>query len=231
MTFATTLDLLKRQSLPTLVLEELELMIRDGRLKPGDPLRETSLSSQLGVSRGPIREAFRALAEKGLVRVEKNRGVFVRAITPHEADAIYEVRLALEQLIIMKLAQMPLRVSTSHLAALLVDAQGRAARSDYAGCHALNVEFHETLARLTGNAALLDTYQRLVSELSLFRQQAHASSRNALSLQRSVADHRAIYEALVAGDGALAWSVLHPHVEASRQRLQSLLNDEPERLT
>jgi len=231
MTFATTLDLLKRQSLPTLVLEELELMIRDGRLKPGDPLRETSLSSQLGVSRGPIREAFRALAEKGLVRVEKNRGVFVRAITPHEADAIYEVRLALEQLIIMKLALMPLRVSTSHLAALLQDAQGRASRSDYVGCHALNLEFHETLARLTGNAALLDTYQRLVSELSLFRQQAHASSRNALSLQRSVADHRAIYEALVAGDGALAWSVLQPHVEASRQRLQSLLNDEPERLT
>jgi DNA-binding GntR family transcriptional regulator len=231
MTFAATLDLLKRQSLPTLVLDELEHMIRDGRLKPGDPLRETTLSSQLGVSRGPIREAFRALAEKGLVRVEKNRGVFVRAITPHEADAIYEVRLALEQLIIMKLAQMPLRVSTSHLAALLLDAQGRAARSDYAGCHALNVEFHETLARLTGNAALLDTYQRLVSELSLFRQQAHASSRNALSLQRSVADHLAIYEALVAGDGALAWSVLQPHVEASRQRLQTLLNDEPERLT
>ena len=149
----------------------------------------------------------------------------------HVSDLADAHVLALEQLIILKLAQMPLRVSTSHLAALLVDAQGRAARSDYAGCHALNVEFHETLAGLTGNAALLDTYQRLVSELSLFRQQAHASSRNALSLQRSVADHRAIYEALVAGDGALAWSVLHPHVEASRQRLQSLLNDEPERLT
>lgn len=229
MTFAATLDVLKKQSLPTLVLEELEHMIRDGRLMPGDPLRETTLSAQLGVSRGPIREAFRALAEKGLVRVEKNRGVFVRAITPQEADAIYEVRLALEQLIVHKLAHMPLRVSTSHLAALLQDAENRAGRSDYAGCHALNLEFHDTLARLTGNPTLLETYQRLVNELSLFRHHAHVAARNALSLQRSVAEHRALYDALVAGDGRRAWSVLQQHVEVSRHRLNALLNDEPER--
>jgi DNA-binding GntR family transcriptional regulator len=231
MTFAATLDLLKKQSLPTLVLEELEHMIRDGRLMPGDPLRENTLSTQLGVSRGPIREAFRALAEKGLVRVEKNRGVFVRSISLREADAIFEVRMALEQLTVSKLCETPLRVATSHLSALLVESDARAAKADFSGCHALNVEFHESLVRLSGNQTLLDTYQRLVNELSLFRHQAHAASRNTESLRCSVADHRALYQALVAGDREQAWSVLHRHVETSRQRLRVLLSDQTERLT
>ncbi len=230
MTFETALDLLKNQSLPTLVLEELEQMIRDGRLMPGDPLRENTLSEQLGVSRGPIREAFRALAEKGLVRVEKNRGVFVRSITPREADAIFEVRVALEHLVVSKLAQMSQRVASSHLSSLLAESDTRAARSDVAGCHALNLEFHESLARLTGNPTLLDTYQRLVNELALFRQQAHAASRNTETLRRSVADHRAVYQALVEGNQAQAWQILHRHLETSRERLLDLLRDEPERL-
>jgi DNA-binding GntR family transcriptional regulator len=223
--------LLKSQSLPTLVLEELELMIRDGRLKPGDPLREASLSIQLGVSRGPIREAFRALLEKGLVRQEKNRGVYVRTITPLEADSIFEVRMSLERLIISKLVRMPSQVSGSHLYALLQDAEARALQADYAGCHALNLDFHESLARLTGNSTLLETYKRLVNELTLFRHQAHVASRNTKSLQRSVADHRELYEALVAGNEQLAWSVLCRHVEASRCRLQILLNSNSERLS
>ena len=231
MTFAATLDLLKKQSLPTLVLEELEHMIRDGRLMPGDALRENALAEQLGVSRGPIREAFRSLAEKGLVRVEKNRGVFVRAISPGEADAIFEVRLALEHLIVEKLAGSPSRVQQSPLSALLTESEARAEQSDVAGCHALNLEFHESLARLTGNATLLETYQRLVNELSLFRHQAHATSSNTQSLRQSAADHRALYEALVAGDRGQAWLILHRHLEVSRQRLQLLLGNETVRLT
>jgi DNA-binding GntR family transcriptional regulator len=228
MTFETALDLLKNHSLPTLVLEELEQMIRDGRLMPGDPLRENTLSEQLGVSRGPIREAFRALAEKGLVRVEKNRGVFVRSITPREADAIFEVRVALEHLVVSKLAQMSQRVACSRLSGLLAESDARVARSDVAGCHALNLEFHESLVRLTGNPTLLDTYQRLVNELALFRQQAHAASRNTETLQRSVADHRAVYQALVEGNQAQAWQVLHRHLETSRERLLDILRNEPE---
>lgn len=231
MTIASTLDLLKKQSLPTLVLDELEHMIRDGRLKPGDPLRENTLSEQLGISRGPIREAFRSLAEKGLVRVEKNRGAFVRIISLSEADAIFEVRMALEHLIIEKLAEMPSRVQHSPLYALLSESEARAAQYDYAGCHALNLEFHETLAHLSGNATLLETYQRLVNELSLFRQQAHAVSQNAESLRRSVADHRALYDALVAGDPEQAWRILQGHLQASRQRLRALFSEESVRLT
>ena len=65
MTYAQNLGLLKNNSLPSLVQEELETMLRNGMFSPGEALREVTLANQLGVSRGPIREAFRSLEEKG----------------------------------------------------------------------------------------------------------------------------------------------------------------------
>ena len=89
MTLPNALDVLKTQSLAMLVQEELERMILDGRLLPGEQMREVALAALLGVSRGPIREAFRALEGKGLVSVVKNCGVFVRTLDLEEADQIY----------------------------------------------------------------------------------------------------------------------------------------------
>ena len=72
MSYTESLALLRNNSLPMLVQAELERMILEGKFLPGEPLRETGLSALLGVSRGPIREAFRGLEEIGLVQVEKN---------------------------------------------------------------------------------------------------------------------------------------------------------------
>jgi DNA-binding GntR family transcriptional regulator len=224
MTFAQTLGVLKHHSMPSLVQEELERMLRRGAFSPGDPLREASLATQLGVSRGPIREAFRSLEEKGLVRVEKNRGVFVRIITPQEADDIFEVRTALEKLIVSRIAKAPERLADSGLPELLSKAERLAAKADFSGCHALNVEFHERLAELAGNETLLHTYRRLVNELSLFRQQAHASSPDASTLRQSVMDHKNFFAALIEGDKRKALRVLKLHVEESRKRLKSILS-------
>jgi DNA-binding GntR family transcriptional regulator len=224
MTYAQTLGVLKHHSMPSLVQEELERMLRRGAFAPGDPLREASLATQLGVSRGPIREAFRSLEEKGLVRVEKNRGVFVRVITPREADDIFEVRTALEKLIVARLAKAPECLADSGLPALLSKAEKLAAKADFSGCHALNVQFHERLAELAGNETLLQTYRRLVNELSLFRQQAHASSPDASTLRQSVVDHKNLFTALVEGDKRKALRILKLHVEESRKRLKAILS-------
>jgi len=75
---APSISLLQKHSLPALVQREIERMILAGELPPGGKLTEAALAQTLGVSRGPVREAFRALEESGLVRLEKNRGVYVR---------------------------------------------------------------------------------------------------------------------------------------------------------
>lgn len=226
---AAAIEMLQNHSLPSLVQSQLEKMIIEGQLMPGSKLTEIPLATQLGVSRGPIREAFRVLAEKGLVRVEKNRGVFVRNISVSEADAIYEVRVALEELIVRKLAAAPKEVKKSWLAELekLLSGAGKlAGKGDFANCHEANIEFHDKLAVLTGNATLLDSYRRLVNALSLFRHQAHIKVRDASSLRASIADHQAILAAVGAGNGKLACRLIREHLEASRKRLQVLLADQ-----
>ena len=93
---AEVIALVRENSLPTLVQRELERLILAGDLPAGGKLTEASVAELLGVSRGPVREAFRAMEASGLVRFEKNRGVFVRQPSVAEADEIYEVRAALD---------------------------------------------------------------------------------------------------------------------------------------
>ena len=75
-----TIALLQSSSLTSVVQQEIERRILQGELAPGAKLIEAELAAGLGVSRGPVREAFRMLEEAGLVRQEKNRGAFVRSI-------------------------------------------------------------------------------------------------------------------------------------------------------
>src|ERR1700759_111477 len=71
---SASISVLQSHSLPGLVQRELERMIVAGELVPGSKLNEAALAQSLGVSRGPVREAFRGLEASGLVRLERNRG-------------------------------------------------------------------------------------------------------------------------------------------------------------
>ncbi len=115
------LEIVQSRSLPMLLQRELERMILEGEIAVGERLNESLLAVRLGVSRGPIREAIRALEESGLVRLEKNRGVFVREISVEEADAIYDVREALEELVGRKLAKRVGKADLKDLHTLLDD--------------------------------------------------------------------------------------------------------------
>ena len=97
MTVHPTIALLQSSSLTSVVQQEIERQILAGELEPGAKLTEAALAERLGVSRGPIREAFRSLEESGLVRQEKNRGVFVRNIDLGEAMEIYDLRALITQ--------------------------------------------------------------------------------------------------------------------------------------
>ncbi len=112
---SATIELLQSHSLTTLVQRELERRILEGDLAPGAKLNEEDIAGDLNVSRGPVREAFRALESAGLVRTEKNRGVFVRQVSIAEADEIYEVRAGLDELIGRLLAS---RIQPSQLTEL-----------------------------------------------------------------------------------------------------------------
>ncbi len=213
---ARAIALLQSNSLPTLVQKELERMIGAGDLPAGSKLNEADVARMLGVSRGPVREAFRGLEEAGLVRLEKNRGVFVRQISVLEADEIYEVRAALDEFVGRRLAQIRSPQVVKELREHVGRLEKAAARRNLDAYATANLAFHDRLVELTGNAKLLATYRRLVNELNLYR-------RTALELNGTVSistrEHREIVDRIAAGQGASAGKALYQHVMESRERM------------
>ncbi len=220
------IELLQSHSLTTLVQRELERRILAGDLEPGDKLNEEALAAQFNVSRGPVREAFRALESAGLVRTEKNRGVFVRQVSIEDADEIYEVRAGLDELIGRLLAP---RIQPGQLAQLreLMKKMQQAARArSVAQYYPLNVQFHDLLAEFTGNGTLLNHYRRLVNELHLYRRETLA--RGADSFPISTREHAAIVDALARRDGDRAGTLMYDHAMESRDRLHAALEEKPQ---
>ncbi|MGZ5040209.1 MAG: phosphonate utilization associated transcriptional regulator [Usitatibacter sp.] len=218
---AEAIELLQSHSLTTLVQRELERRILAGELAPGDKLTEEEIAGNLNVSRGPVREAFRALESAGLVRTEKNRGVFVREVSVDDADEIYEVRAGLDALIGRLAAQRIKAPEVAELRELMKRMQKAARARSVADYYPLNVRFHDRLAELTRNRTLLAHYRRLVNELHLYRRETLA--RGADSFPISTREHSRIVEALAAKDAELASRLMYEHAMESRDRLHAAL--------
>jgi len=210
-----TIELLRTASLASAAQQEIERMILDGEIGPGSKLTEAWLSERLGVSRGPIREAFRMLEESGLVRQEKNRGVFVRDIPLEEALEIYDLRAAMDELVGRRLAETitPEQLKTARAIVERMDAAARAGDSD--AYHLLNLDFHDALVGFTGNRKLAGVYRKLVKELALFRRR---NLRDQQLLPHSAAEHRGILKAIASGDPEQAGRAMFDHVMESRER-------------
>jgi phosphonate utilization transcriptional regulator len=210
------IQLLQSSSLPALVQAEIERLILRGELAIGQRINESELAIRFGTSRGPVREALRALEECRLVRSEKNRGVFVREIAVEEADEIYDVREVLDEFIGRRVAE---RISPEQLAklrAVLQDMQAAIAARDVEQYYGLNLRFHELLVEFAGNARLTEAYQRLTKELLLFRLRGLT---NGGGLAVSSGEHGAIVDALEARDARRAGWLLRQHAANSRARM------------
>jgi phosphonate utilization transcriptional regulator len=217
-----TIALLQSSSLASVVGQEIERQILKGELPPGAKLVEATLAAQLGVSRGPVREALRMLEEAGLVRQEKNRGAFVRDIPLDEAMEIYDLRAMMDEAVGRQLATS---ITADQLKAArgMVEAMERAVKAgDADGYHLLNLEFHDRLVEYTGNRKLTALYRRLINELSLFRRLNFVDAK---LLPISASEHRGIVRAIASGDPQSAGDAMREHVRVSKER--TLKNNQP----
>jgi len=218
-----TIALLQSSSLTSVVQQEIERRILQGELAPGAKLIEAALAEALGVSRGPVREAFRMLEEAGLVRQEKNRGVFVRSIPLDEAMEIFDLRAMMDEAVGRRLAEA---ISTDQLRQVraMVEAMEKAVKAgDADSYHLLNLEFHDKLVAFGGNRKLTAIYRRLINELSLFRRMNLVDAR---LLPISASEHRAIVKAIASGDADAAGQAMRQHVMDSKNR--TLRNNTPQ---
>jgi phosphonate utilization transcriptional regulator len=211
----STIALLQTSSLTSVVQQEIERLIVSGELTPGEKLTEAMLAERLGVSRGPIREAFRLLEEAGLVRQEKNRGVFVRDVPLDEAMEIYDLRAMMDAQVGRHLA---VHITAAQLkeTRAMVEAMEKAVKAEKADqYHLLNLQFHDRLVEFTGNRKLIAIYRKLIKELSLFRRMNLADG---ALMPHSATEHRGILKAIASGDAEAAAHAMQAHVLESRDR-------------
>jgi phosphonate utilization transcriptional regulator len=210
-----TISMLQNHSLTGAVQQEIERLINVGELGPGDKLTEAALAERLGVSRGPVREAFRVLEEAGLVQLEKNRGVFVRQVPLDEALEIFDLRAMIEAHVGASLANSATEQQLKQLKKLVLQMEQAVKVVDEATYYRLNIEFHECMVSYTGNKKLISMYRKLTQELSLFRRRNFSD--HAL-LVTSVNEHRDILDAIGSRNAEKAAQALKQHVLMSRER-------------
>lgn len=207
---ATPLALVRERSLTDLVRDEIERCIADGRLAPGAKLVESEWAARLQVSRGPVREAFRALEQAGLVRNEKHRGAYVRSVSDTEAGELALLCSALEETACRMLAA---RIDAAQVAALRdrLDAMRSALVDDAAFARACEA-FRDALVEAAGNGKLLEAHRRAVSE---WRLSPRIPQTDAIR-QATYVRHRAVLNALASRDANEA---------AARMRAQETLGE------
>lgn len=206
----------KSESLTRAVREQIESMILRGEIAAGERLNENALATKLNVSRGPVREATRLLAEAGLVTMIHNRGVFVREIKLEEVLHVYDVRAGLAH-VAGRLAA--LRATPAHVAELrgLWDRMEHAiAEQNPDSYYDLNRTFHARIVEISKNPRLIDFHATTERELFLFlRRGVAGSSRPRMSNQQ----HLQILDAIAAGDEVAAAQAFETHIITGKQRM------------
>jgi DNA-binding GntR family transcriptional regulator len=190
--------------------------IFSGELTAGQKLTEQEVAQRLGVSRGPVREAFRALADVGLLQIEQNRGACVRKIDFEEAVEIHDVYSALEELAARSAARQLSSAQIEQLKSLVESMDDATDAEDLDRYYALNLSFHQGLVEGSGNRRLLSIYSRLLNELHLFRRFGLMQGGQ---MQRSNQEHRQILERIAAGDPEGAAEAMRRHTSERRRQM------------
>jgi DNA-binding GntR family transcriptional regulator len=156
---------LESRSLVELALDRLSREILSGRTDPGERLVEEQLTRRLGISRAPLREALRLLAQQGLVEHIPRRGVRVATLSDDDVRELYEVRDVLER---HAVATIPPDADLTALRAALELMRAATEAGDRPAIADAHRRFHVALVALGGNRQLSALYESVLIRLQLY---------------------------------------------------------------
>ena len=204
------------QPLRETVCEALRDAIRRGILEPGERLMEVQLAEELGISRTPVREAIRKLEQEGYVIMMPRRGTYVSSVSVHDVKEIFEIRSALESLSTGLATRRIEPEELEKLRSLLTEIEGHIERRDIDKIVATDIEFHGLLYQVSRNDRLVAIISNLKEQLARFRTLSMSYPGR---LQETLEEHRAMVEAIAAGDVEAARDAAERHMERAEETL------------
>lgn len=205
-----------QESTPAIVARTIREAIARGDFAPGIQLTEAEIAKELGVSRGPLREAMQRLTQEGLLVSYRNRGLFVVTMGEEDFRDIYLARSAVESAAIEQI----IRTDPVGKAARLMDAVREMEKASAAPAERTITEadmhFHALLVQLSDSPRLIRMHNTLLTETQMC---LNALTSTYESPERRIAEHRAITDAISRGDASLAEKLLAEHMDDALMRL------------
>jgi len=202
---------MKIESIVDLAKRHMELWIIKGEYEPGQKLKEEEIAMRLGISRPPIREAFKALEIEGLVVRKPRRGVFITEMTAKDVWEAYTLKAALYELA-TELAMDTISANQiSDLEAVVRQMEDSVNREpvDLLRYQEYHQSFHDKIMIISGHDRLKKISVSIHNQVSRF---SYKSLQNRNHLDSSVCYHRQILDAIKDKDSALACKVMKEHV-------------------
>ena len=209
------LEPLRRDSTPERIAAQLRSGIVSGRLAAGQALREVEVARQLGVSRGPVREAFQRLIQEGLLEAHPARGVFVPQLIEADVADLYLARGAVETAAARLLASSGTERAFADLSAALAELEAAPA-DDWNELVRCDLNLHEVLVRSTGSKRLARMFGTLAAETRLCMVALESFYPQRADL---VTEHAEIVQAILRHDADAATRLLERHMADSVRRL------------
>jgi DNA-binding GntR family transcriptional regulator len=179
-----------------------------GRFAPGQRINEAEVAAALSMSRGTVREAMRSLEQEGLLTSIPRRGLFVRELTPREAEDSSEVRLALEVAAARRITRETLGDETREILEARYAELERLIDHDFATRLKADLAFHEAFCECSGNQALLGMWRSLMATVTVMLLNVGPVETKPLL---EPARHRPLLEAIESGDESTIEPVWREH--------------------
>jgi DNA-binding GntR family transcriptional regulator len=186
------------------VILSLDIYNRSGEVR----LDERQLASDLGISRTPVREAMVQLEREGFVRAVPRRGIYVVRKTKREVIELITAWAALECMAARLITQKATDQEIAGLRAMFATFENGRLHAKLDEYSEVNIEFHQTIIRMSGNQVLIDLAANLFAHMRMIRRKTIGESDRA---DRSISDHMNIIRAIEARDTARAEALVRDH--------------------
>ena len=221
--------IIEHSDLTTKVYRWLRDQILHHAFLPGDKLDVQQLADDLGVSRTPVKDAINRLTADGLVVLRSRRGTYVARLTPAALHDLFDARLMIETWAAQELSAEKMVTIASSVRDLFtrgdrIITSGDAAHFDYPAFYGLDTELHETLVRLAGNEILVEMHRTVIARAGVGRIYFPGDEEIWLRSLAAHEEHRAIIDAVAAGEVNMLLASIRAHILASRAHTTVLLD-------
>jgi DNA-binding GntR family transcriptional regulator len=198
----------KTISLAEQVFERLESDILTGVYQRGEVLTELKLVTDLGVSRTPVREALNRLEQEHIIE-STSRGILILGVTEQDLEDIFAIRMRIEGLSSYNATKRITKEELAELRETLELQEFYVNKQDPDRIKTMDSKFHQLIYRFCGSSVLYDTLMPLHKKVQKYRK---VSVENNARAQQSAQEHRAIFEAIEAGNAELAEKYTVEHI-------------------